>query len=159
MNILAIDPGITRSNHCGWAIISEDGELIKSGNKTFKKTGTDRDLNAVNFFDKLCKKEFTHFGFEKPYGPNRKTLRSTSNFLGIYKAVMLMNDKVEVGGFAPAHIKKVFTGDGRASKDDINDLVCSKYGIDNVQKDEADAIAITYTCLYHWRENNDKIKT
>ena len=154
MNILAIDPGITRSNHCGWAIISENDELIESGNFTFKKTGTDRDLNVIKFFNELCEKDFDYFGFEKPYGPNRKTLRSTSNFLGIYRTVMLMNGKVEVGGFAPAHIKKIFTGDGRASKDDINNLVCSKYGIEDVQKDEADAVAIAYTCLHHWRENN-----
>ena len=52
--------------------------------------------------------------------------------------------------YTPAHIKKVSVGNGRASKKEIQNEMGKMFNLDNIQKDEADSIAIAVTGLRHY---------
>jgi len=44
-------------------------------------------------------------------------------------------------GYSPASVKKSFTGNGRASKDDMK-IECSRRGVDPIDDNHADAVAV-----------------
>jgi|AntDeeMinimDraft_6_1070357.scaffolds.fasta_scaffold08120_4 crossover junction endodeoxyribonuclease RuvC len=156
MRILGIDPGTTPGNKCGWALI-EDGELIRYDYFKYTKTGMDRMKKIEEDFKDLFAKikNIDHLALEKPYGPNRQSLETMNILFGIIFSKAISAEIFDFEFYHPSHVKKVVTGDGRASKNDINDYVCSYYNIEeDVQKDVADAIGIALTAV---RNINQKI--
>lgn len=155
MTILGIDPGTTKGNKCGWSILTEDEELLEHGYFEYTQTHMPRWSNLYNDFMGLLSMhdDIEYVALEKPYGPNRQSLRTTSTFFGVVFAAMIANEITDYDFYHPAHIKKVVTGDGRASKDDINDYVKNYFNIkEELQKDVADSIAIALCALRDLRE-------
>jgi len=149
MKILGIDPGTTPGNKCGWALINNN-ELVDYGYFEYSQTGVERLKNVSKDFKTLFNriKNIDHLAIEKPYGPNRQSLETMNILFGIILAQAIAVQLFDFEFYHPSHVKKIVTGNGRASKDEVNDYICDFFNIDCiVQKDVADAIAITLTAL------------
>lgn len=154
MRILGIDPGTTAGNRCGWALL-DDEELIEYGEFKYTKTGMDRMVRIESDFKKLFDKikNIDHLALEKPYGPNRQSLETMNILFGIIFSKAISAGIRDFDFYAPTHVKKIVTGDGRASKDAMNEYICSYYNItEDVPKDTADAIGIALTALRDIKE-------
>ncbi|MGM0409145.1 MAG: crossover junction endodeoxyribonuclease RuvC [Bacillota bacterium] len=156
MRILSIDPGTTTGNLTGWAIF-DDEELKAYGNFKYKNTGLKRVKKIAEDFSRLLKmyENIDHLALEKPYGPNRQSLETMNIFFGVVltKAVEIGIDEYEF--YHPTHVKKVVTGNGRCSKDEMNKYICEFYGLtEDIQKDTADAVGIGLTAIRDMEEKS-----
>lgn len=157
MRILAIDPGTTKTNNTGWAIF-DDEELKAYGNFQYENTGLERSKNISEDFQRLFKAydDIDYLALEKPYGPNRQTLETMNIFFGILFCEAIRSGIEEYDFYHPTHVKKVVTGDGRCSKEDMNQYICEFYGLtEEIQKDTADAVGIGLTALRDLKEEDE----
>ncbi len=83
------------------------------------------------------------------YGKNPKTALLMAHARG---AILLIaaEEQIPVIHYTPTHIKKLLTGNGRASKEQIQFAIRNELGLDRILEpnDVADASAVAL-CLYH----------
>lgn len=140
MSILTgIDPGIT---NIGLAKIDTDSMTVLE-TKVLKWEGSYTKL-LHRFTEELDGSDFV--SIEKPFFTGR-TLTSNVKTLEIIGLIKLASEYlgIETAEYSPKNIKKVFTGDGNASKKDIKDTVRFKFDRITRTSHEADAVAIAYT--------------
>lgn len=94
-------------------------------------------------------KNIDFYTIEGQFGPNGKSLKTINQVIGVVRYILLLNGIKYYDTYTPGHIKKVVTGNGRAKKEEIQKYVCEFYNLYELQKDEADALAIAYTGYYH----------
>jgi crossover junction endodeoxyribonuclease RuvC len=152
--ILGVDPSTVST---GWAIMDGEGHLI--------------DYDAIRCSSKIPvyirvytvyrellqvahKYKITEVAVEDQFMRNNpKTLKALSN---VKATVMLIAAELEVPymEYAPMSIKKCFTDNGTASKEDMIAMARERYQIDeDIVSDIADAIGIAYTHLTIERED------
>lgn len=148
--ILGIDPGTTQRNPTGYAIINnEKMELKKSGIVYFTKGSEHKIWELVHSMEKIFMEfDITECAIEKPFSPNPDSLAKINHFIGGIEYVAAYFD-VPISYYSPPHIKKQATGNGRASKEEVQKVVKEKFNLEEVQKDEADAIATGLTHITH----------
>lgn len=150
INILGVDPGTTKSNPCGWSIINTNEELIEYGKFTYTSKGTERTWEVARDFEHLCNThDIDKCVIEKPFSPNPDSLMTLHHQIGVIQYVLFGAGIDFYDFYTPAHIKKVATGNGRASKKLIQQVMCKMFGLDKIQKDTADAMAIALTGVRH----------
>ncbi len=145
MKILAIDPGTRRT---GWAVFTLDGRsprLADHGSLTVR--GRDlpgRLLYLYRAVERLLRRHRPgHVAVERPF-----VGRSASDALtlGAARAVCLLAaaaGRARVFDYAPAQVKKAVSGNGRASKGDVQRMVRLLIGAREAPPpDAADAIAL-----------------
>lgn len=141
MLILGIDPGV---NNIGIAVINFTSFKIKKHDCI---TWSGKYVTVLDYFtDLLTKYAISSVGIEKPFFTPQtlpKNIR-TLEIIGIIKMLCELENKPIID-YSPATIKKVFTGDGRASKEDIIVEVETKFQCKDINNHTADAIAIAYT--------------
>lgn len=96
----------------------------------------------------------THVSIEKPFFTAKTLARNigTLEAIGIIKYSLESYPSIVLEQYSPAHIKKVFTGNGNADKKDIIKEAQSKYGIETKVTHVADAIAIADTLLSDYND-------
>lgn len=142
MKVMGIDPGLSRT---GFGIISSEGinfGVIKGG----KGSKQERMIRICKELERIIK-------HEKPdiitleefyYGKNARTLATLSELKG---AIIYLAGKknIKVYEFPTSEIKKGITGNGNASKDQLNRMVRHLLGIDEeIPEDASDALASAY---------------
>ena len=149
--ILGIDPGSAR---CGWGVIevSDEGKmrLIEYGcTETPKDAGTGERLQEV--YECICQVIAKHnpdcMAIEKLFF-NRNITSGIA--VAESRGVVLLAAQqagIPVSEYTPSEIKETMTGDGRAKKKDIENMVVITLGLDKKPKpdDAADAVAIAIT--------------
>ncbi|MFP4019953.1 MAG: crossover junction endodeoxyribonuclease RuvC [Bacteroidales bacterium] len=150
INLLGIDPGSSEQNPAAWAIINEEYDLIDSGYFPIKAKGAERAWYTANKFESVCKTyDIDGCVIEKPFSPNPDSLMVLHNGIGAIMYVLYAYDINLVGFYTPNHIKKQATSDGHASKEKMQQKMCEMFGLEKVQKDEADALGTAVTGMRH----------
>ncbi len=151
MIILGIDPGTAI---VGYAIISlKDNELVAIDYgciKTSKKEIFSKRLSQIyHGIDILIKKNKPdQIAIENIYfAKNVKTAMRVSEARGV-AILAAAENKIEVVEFTPLQVKQALTGYGRASKNQIQQMVKIVFKLKEIPRpdDAADALAIALTC-------------
>lgn len=141
--LLAFDPS---SNKTGYAFGLYEGQVRVEETGTIKLKNTDSPLaylygSVLQLLDRLNPDRVL---LETPfYSINAQTLIK----LGEVRGVILLacqTKGVEVEEFTPAEVKISIAGYGRASKQEVLDMVNNIYQIDTKDYDIADAVAILH---------------
>lgn len=171
--ILGIDPSITST---GWAVLEYDEDKIKNiitpekSESLFKGDYKPELLDYDNILtdkDKTDRKRFYQIyeqlekviKFYKPkvisiedqYSSlNPKTLKRLSHVRGVCMFLAEMYQK-EMYLYYPTSVKKIASGNGRASKEDMVDAINEYFGLEldfKKENDKADAIGIALSYLF-----------
>lgn len=147
MKILGIDPGIGIT---GYGLIEADGddiELIACGSiQTDKnKTCSKRLLEIYNDIKELCKRYKPDMASIEQlfFFKNQKTIIPVAQARGVILTA-LEEMGIEIGEYTPLVVKQVITGHGRATKEEVHQMVTRYIDINKNTKldDTIDAIAI-----------------
>lgn len=147
MKILGIDPGIGIT---GYGLIEADGdniELIACGSiQTDKnKTCSKRLLEIYNDIKELCKRYKPDMASIEQlfFFKNQKTIIPVAQARGVILTA-LEEMGIEIGEYTPLVVKQVITGHGRATKEEVHQMVTRYVDINKNTKldDTIDAIAI-----------------
>lgn len=147
MRILGIDPGIQIT---GYSILDVEGEnynIIASGSiRTEKEQGIQNRLSEI-FHDiiSICKmyKPDCAAIEELFFFKNQKTIIPVAQARGVILAA-LNEMNVKMGEYTPLVVKQVITGHGRATKEEVRDIVKRFVELNKNTKldDTVDSIAI-----------------
>lgn len=144
MKILGIDPGYAT---LGWAVIENNLKIIDYG---LIETEKDKDLNERLFIiHNEINKIIKHYkpdtlGIEKLFfAKNTKTAIDVAKCIGVIMLTARLHD-LTFDEYSPLQVKTAVTGYGRATKDQIQNIITKLYKLKQVPKpdDVADALAI-----------------
>lgn len=147
MKILGIDPGLCAT---GYGFIDKNSSII-SGVIRSKSTeplgerikGITDKLRALIREEKpdLCAIETLFF--------KNSAARSVILSAHLRGAIFLLlrEEKIPVKEFTPAKVKLALTGNGRASKRQMQYMISKLLGADKIPTDAADALAVAYCAL------------
>jgi crossover junction endodeoxyribonuclease RuvC len=151
MKILGIDPGL---GVCGYAFIATGAqeELLEAGLvQTDKKLPLEKRLNqiAADFAAILEKSRPDIVAIEQLY--SHYAHPNTAILMGHARGVILQKcaeSGIEVKSFSATRIKKSLTGNGRASKEQVQRTVQTLFALAELPEpnDIADAIAAALCC-------------
>lgn len=151
MRILGIDPG---TSIIGYGIINVDkGEMtcIKQGVITTEKNlaTSERVCDIFNFLTALLKKEeIDTAAVEKLFFfKNAKTVIQVSEIRGVILLALRLAD-IEVREFTPLQVKQAVSSYGKATKQQVQQMVKLILSLKEIPKpdDVADALAIAICC-------------
>ncbi|MBN1618560.1 crossover junction endodeoxyribonuclease RuvC [Candidatus Dojkabacteria bacterium] len=154
MKFLGIDPGLATT---GWGVVEDDKS--KQNNLQMLDFGvisTQKDLSISERLLIIYKDLHTIIKDYKPdysaveslfFFKNSKTAINVGESRGVIMLVLEMND-LDIKEFTPLQVKDAVCGYGRASKQQVQNMVTSILGLDNVPKpdDAADALAVAICC-------------
>jgi len=150
--VLGIDPGSTSQNPTGWAIMDK-GELVDYGTLNINCKGPERLEQVYKEMEKVLEDNapIDAYCIESQYGPSGKSIKIISQIIGAIRFLLKSHDIDYIDSYTPNHIKKVVTGNGNASKDEVMESIAEIYNInkDEIDKDESDAAGIAHTALHH----------
>ena len=156
-NVLGIDPG---SRLCGWGVVSQNGAQIKHVDNGV--IVLHKEANLPKRLGKLLAslEEIIH-----RYQPSAVAVEGvfqhrnprSALVLGQARGVALAvcaRYQLEVQEYSPMQVKKAVTGSGRSTKEQIQQMVALRMGLDDVpQEDAADAIAVALCHAQHLNLN------
>jgi len=161
--ILGIDPGL---QVCGYAVVDSDGvseKLIEAGVfRTDEKSVIEGRLNQIagDTVSILTKYEPDVVAVEQLYSHYKHP--RTAILMGHARGVLLQRSAesgAEVRSFSATRIKKSLTGNGRASKEQMQRSIQSTLGLSELPEppDVADAIAVAVCCVNELRTINYEV--
>ena len=160
MQVIGIDPGLV---HTGWAVIEEDGQKIKYLGGGVCKT-TNRGEMASRLVSILEQLRLVIQQFKIESGAIEKAFVKNDPLaalkLGQARAaamIALGESKIQVSEYAPNYVKKIFTGRGHATKEEVERMAFLQFPkVSFSRSDEADALAIA-TCHMHTLKLNSTL--
>lgn len=144
MKCLGLDP----ASKCGWAV---SGEVEKVGAYGLWLLTNSRDTHPGRRLERFrrhlynAKREFQFqaIGIEDAsFGSHNPSTQALHNELAGIAKLCAAEWDIPFQAFKPKHIKKWFTGNGRAEKSQMVDEVNSQFKLDIVDDNVADAIAV-----------------
>ncbi len=161
LTIMGIDPG---TNFMGYGVIK-----IEKGKARLLSYGTIKLDTKSDPYEKL-KAIFVQIGviieeyrpdeiaLEAPfYGKNVQSMLKLGRAQGVAMAAALSRD-IDVFEYAPTAVKQAISGRGRASKEQVAEMMCRLLDIEeNLEKlDATDALAVA---MCHFYESNSPLPT
>lgn len=135
------------SANSGWAIINKKGKLMAYGNFKSKPKMSQEEKIAFMFksFQSLLDKyKISNIAIEDQFcGKNVNTLKLLSKIAGAVIALATVHN-LSIKIYPPKYAKKMFTGSGAASKEEVEQRVLELYKIENYDDNTTDAISIAY---------------
>ena len=152
MIILGVDPG---TRYAGYAVIKKDKQkttLIECGClDVHKKKNLVNKIGAIYEFiyEKVKQHEVTHLALETPFFyKNASTFLKLGYVRGLLYLIADQND-LELSEFSPSEVKQGITGYGRASKEQVANIVLKLFHIKKPKRDDiTDAIAVAMCGLW-----------
>lgn len=152
MKILGIDPGTAIT---GYAIIETDNDLSCIEYGTIKTTPGQKDEDRLLIINSelndIIKKHNPDFAAVEKifYFKNAKTIIPVSQARGVLMFT-LAKMKIPIHEFTPLQVKTATTGYGRATKNQVQEMVKNLLNLEKIPRpdDAADAIAIAICCSY-----------
>ena len=158
MRILGIDPGFGRM---GVAVMEKDGKENLLYSVCFSTPKRNNFSERIGYLEKELEKVITEWRPEEVaierlfFTTNQKTAMQVAEVRGMVLALLTRND-LPCHEYTPGQVKVAVTGDGRATKKAIANMV--RIFLPNIKPikfdDEYDAIAIGITCLSNRRQGN-----
>jgi len=164
VRIIAFDPG---SKKIGIAVLDGDDEAFADPSVVMHKSinlGTGSKLQRLGRLAKEARQAIfsvnphpnTFFAVEGGYtGKWGGSVNALAESRGVILGTIFCVGSPTVMEFAPAEVKRRFTGSGSADKAKMIRMAKVIFGIDATE-DEADAIGVAYCALVHLREQNLK---
>ena len=178
MIILGLDPSIEAT---GWGLIEktddEELEIEPWGNFRIISEGeryVDSGVFATNPKESFSRRLLSLYqsirdfvnkrslrvnavAIERPFcGKNLSTALKLGEVLGVCKAATKFDDGLLDGEYAPKMIKKIVTGSGNATKEQVCKAVKEQLGItEELTLDESDALAVALTHARRMEEEDD----
>ena len=160
MQVIGIDPGLTNT---GWAVIQEDGPKINFLGcgvcKTDSKHGmATRLLSILEQLRSVIKKFKIESGaIEKAFVKNDPLAALKLGQARASAMIALGESEIQVSEYAPNYVKKIFTGRGHATKEEVERMASLQFPkVCFSQSDEADALAIA-VCHMHTLKLNSTL--
>ena len=160
MQVIGIDPGLINT---GWAVIHEDGSKIKLLGSGICKTASKHDMTIrlVSILEQLrsvIKKFKIESGaIEKAFVKNDPLAALKLGQARASAMIALGESEIEVSEYAPNYVKKIFTGRGHATKEEVERMASLQFPkVCFSQSDEADALAIA-VCHMHTLKLNSNL--
>jgi crossover junction endodeoxyribonuclease RuvC len=164
MKVLGIDPGLGTT---GYAVIERvDGKirLLEAGviRGKSKKTLPERIHEIYIGLEEIVNQfKPDVMGLEDLYSFYKRP--RTAILMGHARGAIILaaaNAGIPVHSFTATRIKKVVTGNGQASKAQMQRAVMREFNLPEIPKppDVADALGIALTCLYLLKPNSPKLK-
>ena len=160
MQVIGIDPGLINT---GWAVIHEDGSKIKLLGSGICKTGSKHDMaiRLVSILEQLrsvIKKFKIESGaIEKAFVKNDPLAALKLGQARASAMIALGESEIEVSEYAPNYVKKIFTGRGHATKEEVERMASLQFPkVCFSRSDEADALAIA-VCHMHTLKLNSTL--
>ena len=152
MRILGIDPGL---QVCGYACLEADGDK-----ETLIEAGVIRTASGSAIEEKLNRIAEDTQSLLKSFKPNVVAVEELYSHYAHPKTAILMGHArgvilqrcaqaaIEVGSFSATRIKKSITGNGRASKEQVQKTIQTILSLPQIPEpnDVADAIAAALCC-------------
>ena len=145
MKVLGIDPGTAA---CGYGIVHEkDGRLRATAHGCWRtRAGQRQDLRLKTIFDGVAGLIAAHapdaVALEESYvGADARIALSVGQARGAV-LVACASAGVAAAEYAPAHVKQVVCGYGRAEKAQVQRMVTLVLGIEVENQHAADALAV-----------------
>lgn len=143
MKILGIDPGIANT---GWAVLEERKVIATGTIRTSPKMARPARLYKIR-----CELALV-LGFYEPSRVvmerlgrfTRNTAHTSVEAQGVIRLTCWEYSRY-THDFAPMQVKKAVTGNGRATKDEVAEVVRAITGWEGGSNHEADAVAIALT--------------
>ncbi|MFL2800199.1 MAG: crossover junction endodeoxyribonuclease RuvC [Paracoccaceae bacterium] len=162
MQVIGIDPGLINT---GWAVIQEDGPKINFLGSGICKTGSkdDMTIRLVSILEQLrsvIKKFKIESGaIEKAFVKNDPLSALKLGQARASAMIALGESKIEVSEYAPNYVKKIFTGRGHATKEEVERMASLQFPkVCFSRSDEADALAIAI-CHMHTLKINSNLSS
>jgi len=153
MIILGVDPG---TRYAGYAVLKKEKQktsLVDAGCFDVHKSG--ELVNKIgDLYGLVLKKakehNVTHLAIETPFMyKNAGTFLKLGYVRGILYLIAYQNG-LKLSEFSPAEVKQAVTGYGKASKEQVSNMVLKFFKIEKPKRDDTtDAIAIALCAL--WR--------
>ncbi len=150
VRILGIDPGTAI---VGWAVIDDAGggrvAHVAHGCITTHKDRTDAERLveiAQDLCDLIAQYRPQEVGIEQLfYFKNQKTIITVAQARGVALLAAQQHGLV-IGEYTPLQIKQAVTGNGRADKRQVQEMVVRIYGLKSIPQpdDAADALAVAF---------------
>lgn len=153
MRILGIDPAL---RNCGWGVIDHDGRHLR-----YIASGVIRPPTSASIEKRLEHLHTDLHGIINLYKPEQCAIEESfvsangqsTLKLGLARGALLLSlglSQTPVSEYAARLIKKTVTGNGRADKDQMQQMVRLLLPQSNTQSaDEADALAIAICHAHH----------
>ncbi|MDC3107917.1 crossover junction endodeoxyribonuclease RuvC [Paracoccaceae bacterium] len=158
MQVIGIDPGLI---HTGWAVIEEDGPKIKYLGSGICKTGNKSDMASrlVSILEQLRsiiqKFKINSGAIEKAFVKNDPLAALKLGQARASAMIALGERKIEVSEYAPNYVKKIFTGRGHATKEEVERMASLQFPkVSFSRSDEADALAIALCHMHTLKLNS-----
>ena len=152
MQVIGIDPGLINT---GWAVIEEDGPKIKFMGSGICRADNKKDMAArlVSILEQLRsviqRFELASGAIEKAFVKSDPLAALKLGQARASAMIALGESKIEVSEYAPNYVKKIFTGKGHATKEEVERMPLLQFPkVCFSQSDEADALAIAI-CHMH----------
>mgnify|MGYP006297516357 CR=1 FL=1 len=156
IRVLGIDPGLANT---GWGILDAEGSRllhIAHGTVT-SEAGMEEQYRLLKIFNAIRKLIETYepalVGVETLYfSKNRRSAIPVAQARGVV-LVAAAQAEVETASHNPQDIKQALTGNGRAEKHQVQDMVRLLLGLEEIPRPDhaADALAAAI-CSYHLRQ-------
>ncbi|HOZ80719.1 MAG TPA: crossover junction endodeoxyribonuclease RuvC [Candidatus Woesebacteria bacterium] len=150
--ILGIDPGLANT---GWAIVTEEKELIEWGViKTSEKQKDSQRLEIIyDELEKLIKKHKIRIISVESlfFAKNVSSAMGVAEAIGVIKLLAQKND-IQVYLYTPLEVKMALVGFGRAEKEQVEIMVRQELGLEKSisPSHAADAVAIALTYIFRF---------
>lgn len=159
MRILGIDPGL---NITGYGIIEEDGELVTiheagvvrtNDKEAFEKRLLDISKDIQNVIEQFKPDAIAIEELYSHYNHPR-----TAIIMGHARGIVFMKAaeaNIKVFPYSSTKVKNALTGNGRASKQQVQHMICSTLKLTRMPEppDVADALAVALCHLRTIRQN------
>ena len=149
MNIIGIDPGLEDT---GWAVLEDNRNSIILKDfgliKTKAMLDTTKRLKLIydGIFEKILKYNVKEAAIEEMFFIGKMKTQAISIQARGVVMLALGNLEVKVYEYNPKEIKKMITGNGNASKNQVSNAVKITFSMkENLYPDIADSVAIALT--------------
>jgi crossover junction endodeoxyribonuclease RuvC len=146
---MGVDPGLTR---CGWAVVAAELEAIEFGLISSPPAADPRDrigqitLELAAIISRL---KPDYIAIERVFA--QQNLRSVMGVAQISGALLAeaYREQIPVHFFTPTEVKSTVAGSGRATKDQVGNMVSTTLRLATVPKpaDVADALAVAVCAI------------
>ena len=158
MQVIGIDPGLI---HTGWAVIEEDGPKIKYLGSGTCNTSNKSDMarRLVSILEQLrliiLNFKIKSGAIEKAFVKNDPLAALKLGQARASAMIALGENKIEVSEYAPNYVKKIFTGRGHATKEEVERMASLQFPkVSFARSDEADALAIAICHMHTLKLNS-----
>jgi crossover junction endodeoxyribonuclease RuvC len=159
--VLGVDPGLVIT---GYGVLSEEGGAIRLIEAGIVDSGDPKDMLSV----RLCRLYKELEGIVAGLQPDVMALEQLYSHYAHPRTAILMGHargvicliagmhEIPLNHYAATRVKSALTGNGRASKEQIQQMVKRTFGLVTTPDppDVADAIAIALCHLYHRRTDS-----